>query len=352
MKKIQLTKRMKEVAEFFGDLPQTYFVGGCIRDLILKVEPHDYDLITVAHPDAIMAYIKSKGRKVYKTGLRYGTLSCKVGDSKELVEITTFRSEIYDFKSRKPVVKFTKNLDEDLGRRDFTINALACDFDGNIKGNSEQAMSDISNKILRAVGDSKIRFREDPLRILRGIRFAAKYSLVPEKKTAERLNHVRWDILRLSKERVISELNKILQLPVPQLRKALKMLWICEIWQVVLPYMQLQYEYDQFNPHHDFTLDEHTIRIVCNVRAKTDNLKLLWCALLHDIAKVLCAVEHKDGTRNNYINHELLGSVLVTDFLIKYKFSNVYKDFIVKTVKDHVLDTCWLKKFDNMSKLK
>lgn len=355
--KVKLNERMKEISEFFKDLPQTHFVGGCIRDYFMKKEPHDYDMCTVAEPEEVMAYIKSMKKKVYKTGLKHGTVSVRVPSNlKEyfgpntLVEITTFRSDTYEKGNRKPQVEYTDSLDRDLSRRDFTINALACDLSGKLKGNYQQALDDIKNKVLRTVGNSKTTFRQDPLRIERGIRIMAENELIPEEMTARRINHCRWDLFNISKERIIDEINKMMLLPPKQALAAMKLLYIFEIWQIVEPHMQSHYEYDQYNPNHDFDLHIHDCKTFYNVRCKTNNLKLLWAALLHDIGKVPCAEEHKDGTRNNYINHEILGADLANDFLIKYKFSNKDRNFIVKTIRDHVLDTCWLKKFDNMSK--
>jgi len=350
--KIKLTPQMQECAKFFKGLGKTYFVGGCVRDIIMGNEPHDYDLITNKEPDEIIAYMKANGRRAYLTGKRYGTISCKIGPNNEMTEVTTFRSDIYDFKSRKPIVKFSKFLDEDLNRRDFTINSLVADMDGNVK-DLKGGLEDLKNKVLRTVGNSKQRMKEDPLRILRGIRFAAKYGLEIEKMTNKRLKTCRWELLRLSKERVIEETNKILLLEPEKAFKALLKYWEYNIWQIIFPAMQLQLNFNQRSPYHEHSLVFHTLYTFLEVRKepilRTD-LNCLWVALLHDVGKPFTQTDHKSGEYCNYINHDILGADLVNDFCTKYKFSNKDREFIVKSVKEHIKEDSWLKPFDNKSK--
>jgi len=175
---MKITEQMKVINEFFKGL-KFYYVGGCVRDLIMGNEPKDYDLITPALPDEIEEYIKSQGRRVWKQGKRFGTLGVKLNG--QIVEITTYRTEDYEEGNRKPQVQFTKYLTEDLQRRDFTINALVCDQKGKVR-DYFNGLEDIKNGIIRAVGIPKKRFKEDPLRILRGIRIASKYGLNKEEK--------------------------------------------------------------------------------------------------------------------------------------------------------------------------
>lgn len=354
-KQIKLTNKMEVIADFFKDLGKVYFVGGCVRDILIGHEPKDYDLITAKTPVDVEAYIKSKGRRVYKVGARFGTLACKVGEDNEMVEITTFRKDEYDGDSRKPAVVFSKLIDEDLSRRDFTINALACDTKGYIK-DPFNGLDDLNNKLLKCVGNSKQRFKEDPLRILRGIRFAAKYDLEIEAKTEKRIESCRWELLRLSKERIISELNNMLLLPEPKSTiVALRLLWDLNTWQVIEPGMQLQKDFNQNSPSHDFVLNVHTLKVVLNVKYEPilgTDLPCLWAALLHDIAKPFTQTLHKSGERYNYINHEVLGAELANDFCIKYKFSNNDRELIVKYIKGHLEPTNWMKPFDDGGKKK
>lgn len=335
--KIELTEQMKHVSEFFSELGNVYFVGGCVRDLVMGFEPHDIDVITDKEPEAIIDYIKAKGRKAILTGKRYGTISCKVGPNNELTEITTFRSEIYDFESRKPVVKFSKHLDEDLNRRDFTINSLVANMDGHVK-DLKGGMEDIKNKTLRAVGNPKIRFKEDPLRILRGIRFAARYGFKIEDKTLEKLESCRRQMYRLSKERIIDEMNKIFLMDPDQVFTALNTLFQLKIFQIILPELQLQYEFKQYSPHHDFDLHLHTMNVVRNVRdcpIHGTNLPSIWVGLLHDLGKPFTQT-WKDENHARYISHERLGAELANDFCLKYKFSTKDREFIVESIENHL----------------
>jgi len=351
--KIKLTEQMLNISDFYKDFDKVYFVGGCIRDLIMGNEPHDYDLITAAEPNEIIEYIKSKGKRAYLTGAKFGTIQCKIGPDNEMTEITTFRRESYTDGSRKPQVEYSRHLEEDLSRRDFTINTLVSDTKGNVK-DLKGGLVDLKNNILRAVGNPKIRFKEDPLRILRGIRFAAKYGFRIEEKTLEKLEHCRWELYKISKERIIEELNKIFLMESSQVFTALKTLWQLKMFQIILPELQLQYEFKQYSPHHDFDLHHHTMNVVVNVIKynkdfSVGTLNAIWSALLHDIGKPFTQT-WKDERHARYISHNRLGADLANDFCIKYKFSNTDRECIVDTVENHLKEDSWLKPFDDMSK--
>lgn len=343
--KIELNEQMKEIVEFFKDLGKVYFVGGCVRDLVLKDKPHDYDLFTPILPDKVEEYIKSKGRRAYQIGKKFGTLGVKLNGN--MIEITTFRKELYDSKTRKPNVEYTELIEEDIRRRDFTINSLVCDFDGNIK-DYLGALDDIKSKTLKAVGNPKKRFKEDPLRILRAIRFACRYGYKYDEVTREKLFNCRWELLRISKERVIDEIQKIFQLK--NLDIALNDLFHFNIFQVILPELHLQKGYKQWNRYHDFTLDEHTIKVVMAVKKETNENAKLWCALLHDIGKPFTRTRNKTKNYCNYINHEVLGADITKRFLKYYNFSNKDTIFIVNTINEHLQDDNWLKKYDDCCK--
>ena len=169
---------LTEVEKIMAPHP-VYAVGGCVRDYILGVQPKDYDFCTPATPDEIETLVKKSGRRAYLTGKRFGTIGCKVkiGEIQDLIEITTFRTETYAEANRKPEVEFVKDITADLSRRDFTINAMAIRLN---KGRIHiidpfGGREDLKNKTIKAVGNPKIRFKEDPLRILRAIRFATRY---------------------------------------------------------------------------------------------------------------------------------------------------------------------------------
>jgi tRNA nucleotidyltransferase/poly(A) polymerase len=331
-----------------------YLVGGSVRDHLLGQEPKDYDFTTALLPDEVEARIIASGRKAYTIGKKFGTIGMKIKleDGKyEYIEITTYRGEEYDqltksnlARSRKPTVNFITELQEDLSRRDFTINAMAMDKDGYIKdffGGQE----DLENKVLRCVGIPKQRFKEDPLRILRAMRFATKYNLEFEPKTWEYVCKMKFELLRVSKERWVIELDKILGFE--NVKVGLNLLMDSGILSVIIPELALQKNYDQNTPWHDFTLWEHTCRVVEN--CPSDNLDLRWSALLRDIAKPFTRTENPKG-HSNYLNHDILGaemSLKVSDYL---KFSKARKDFIHDTIRDHLKPDCILKAFDDGGK--
>lgn len=323
---------------------EVYLVGGSVRDILLGKEPKDYDFCTPLLPDEIETKIKNAGRRVYGIGKKFGTVGCKVeiDGQFQLVEITTFRKEDYG-DTRKPTVEFIGNLREDLERRDFTINALAMDYTGKVYDyfNGEE---DLKNKIIKCVGFPKHRFQEDPLRILRAIRFATTLNFAIEEKTLKKATSMKFDLLRISKERWVMELDKILMSKKPSI--GLDILQNSQIMRVILPEISLQYKYNQNSTHHDFDLWEHTKRVVDST---PQELNLRWSALLHDVAKPFVRTKNNKGY-SNYINHELLGaeiSLKISDYL---KFSKERKDYIYSVIKDHLKDESPLRIYDNMSK--
>jgi tRNA nucleotidyltransferase (CCA-adding enzyme) len=333
-----------------------YLVGGSVRDHLLGLKPKDYDFATALLPDEVEARIVASGRKAYTLGKKFGTIGMKLklDDGRyEYVEITTYRGEEYDqltkstlARSRKPTVNFIEDLEQDLSRRDFTINALALDINGQVI-DYFNGQDDLTNKILRCVGVPKQRFKEDPLRILRAIRFAAKYNLEIEPKTWEYVCKMKFELLRVSKERWLIELDKILGFE--NVKAGLNLLMESGILGVIIPELILQKDYDQNSPWHDFTLWDHTCRVVEN--CPKENLDLRWSALLHDIAKPFTRTENPKG-HSNYLNHDILGaemSLKVSDYL---KFSRARKEFIFETILNHLKVECVLKEFDDGGKKK
>jgi tRNA nucleotidyltransferase (CCA-adding enzyme) len=331
-----------------------HLVGGCVRDFLLGNQPKDYDLTTALTPDEVESKILAANQKAYCIGKKFGTIGMKIQwqpKSFEYVEISTMRGEEYDqltkdnlARSRKPTVNFITDLKEDLSRRDFTINSMAMDSNGKIIDNYD-GQQDLQNRILRTVGNPKQRFKEDPLRILRAIRFATKYNLEIEAKTWEYICKMKFELLRVSKERWVIELDKILGFD--NVKVGLNLLMDSGILGVIIPELTLQKNYKQNSPWHDFTLWDHTCNVVDNCPA--DNLGLRWSALLHDIAKPFTRTENPKG-HSNYLNHDILGaemSLKVSDYL---KFSNPRKEFIFENILNHLKVECVLKEFDDGGK--
>ena len=320
-----------------------YLVGGAVRDILLNIEPKDYDYCSELTTDEVKEQLKGKHR-TYLIGERHGTVGFKIGE--DMIEITTFRTESYKIGSRQPNVEFVKSISEDLSRRDFTINAMAIRCDNYRLIDPFCGLQDLNNKILKTVGDSKIRFKEDPLRILRAIRIASKYSLNIENKTGDRISKMANKLLEISKERWVDELNRILMLEYSNLEIGLLFLWQYGIFRYIIPELQLQFEYEQNSKYHDFKLHQHTINVVV---ATPNKLYLRWAALLHDVAKPFVRTENKNGN-SNYINHEILGADMAEKLSRHLKFSNEMRECIVDIVKNHLNDDCELREYDNKGK--
>ena len=321
-----------------------YLVGGAVRDIVLGIEPKDYDFCSGLTTNEVKEQLTGKHR-AYLIGERHGTVGFKVEN--EMIEITTFRTESYLSGSRQPKVQFVTDISEDLSRRDFTINAMAIRCDNYKLIDPFSGADDLNNKILKTVGDSKLRFKEDPLRILRAVRIASKYSLNIEDKTADRISKMANKLLEISKERWVQEIDKILMLENSNLVNGLNRLWFHCIFRYVLPELQLQYEYEQKSKYHDFKLHEHTINVV---KATPNKLDLRWAALLHDIAKPFVRTDNKNGYCN-YINHEILGADIVERLSKHLNFSNKRREYVVDLVKNHLNEDCELREYDNMGKL-
>lgn len=218
----------KQVMEILGT-EHVYLVGGSVRDLVMGNTPKDYDFCTPMLPDDMEAKIVAAGRRPYGIGKRFGTMGFKVrvpikvtdvitGDEEwqdklhwgyEYVEVTTFRSEIYTSKSRKPEVEFVPNLDEDLARRDFTMNAMVLMPNGTIY-DPYGGKLDIYAKQIKTVGTPKERIMEDPLRMLRAARFAARYNFLIDTNFIGKARQLSDRIYDVSVERWVQELDKLL----------------------------------------------------------------------------------------------------------------------------------------------
>jgi putative nucleotidyltransferase with HDIG domain len=348
--------KMTTIITQITDILQTevFLVGGSVRDCILGNVPSDYDFCTALLPEEIESRIKEAGRHCYSVGKRFGTLGMRLplGNGEyQYVEITTYRGEEYNNNdknsnliNRKPTVNFITDLKEDISRRDFTINSMAMDVNGQIV-DYFGGQDDLKNKILRTVGKPKQRFKEDPLRILRAIRFATKYGFEIEPETWQYICKMKFELLRVSKERWVQEIDKILALK--NVKVGLDLLMKSGVVGVIIPELILQKNYDQNSPWHDYTLWEHTCNVVDNV--PSSNLNLRWAALLHDIAKPFTRTENPKG-HSNYINHDLLGAEMSKKVCKYLNFSNDRSKYIYDTILNHLSPECELKVFDDGGK--
>ncbi len=316
-----------------------YMVGGSIRDELMGIEPKDYDFITPHDPDAIEQKIRDVKRKPFLTGKRFGTIGVKIGG--HLVEITTFRTERYQRGNRKPEVEFVNDIMADLGRRDFTINAMAKRGEKLIDPFNGQG--DIKKRIIKCVGNATSRFREDPLRMLRAARFSAQLGFNIDETTFKSAAKLNYKILQVSKERWVMELDRLLLSP--YVDRGLNNLMDTGLFRYMIPELFLQKNYNQNSKYHAYNLWKHTVRVT-NLAPLEINLR--WAALLHDMAKPFVRVEKED--RSVYAKHDILGHELVIRLGNYLRWSNKRIEIVSNLVKDHLRDDSPLRDIDNMAK--
>jgi putative nucleotidyltransferase with HDIG domain len=313
-------------------LDDCYLVGGSVRDEILGGTPSDYDYATPMLPDDIEQAVRDLGRRPVLVGKRFGTVGFKwEGD---WVEVTTFRSEIYG-KTRKPEVEFVSTISEDLSRRDFTINAIA-----KRKGKYIDPFGgreDIQNGIIRAVGNPTMRFKEDPLRMLRACRFVSQLGFTIEPDTLKSMQKHANRILSVSKERWVQELDKLLI--GDNVADGLESLRESGLLKFIFPELQIQVGYNQNSPHHGLELWEHTKGVV-----ELADKPLRWAALLHDVAKPFTRTDKPD--RSNYIFHDVIGADMVYGIGKRLKWSNERIQEVSDLVRYHLLEDSPLRKAD------
>jgi poly(A) polymerase len=308
------TTRLALIEAFASRGHELWLVGGALRDRLRNEEHHDADYATDALPDAVEAIGHALGTHVTTVGRRFGTIGLLVEG--RWSEITTFRGDSYTDGTRWPDVTFGTNISEDLARRDFTINALA-----------ENAMTgelldlfggrdDLAAGVIRAVGEPAARFREDPLRILRGIRFSSQLGFQIEPATLAAMGQTVELLISLSQERVTAELDKLVTGPHPA--RGLEMLRATGALAVVLPELAMMPGCEQ-NRFHNLDVWRHTLATVKAITCDDSNRRLRrWTALLHDVGKP--SVRHvKANGEWGFYRHETVGGEQVGPLMQRLK---------------------------------
>ena len=312
------------IEKLLGSGFEAYVVGGCVRDALLGREPHDWDITTSALPQEVKAIFP----RTIDTGLKHGTVTVMAGG--EGYEVTTYRVDgVYEDGRHPKEVTFTPSLKEDLQRRDFTINAMAYGKpDGfvDLFGGRE----DLKNGIIRAVGDPMKRFSEDALRIMRAVRFAAQLGYEIEPGTLEAARKLAPTLKKISSERIRDELEKILMSDRPDL---LRDAWKAGITAVFLPEFDLCMETAQNNPHHCYTVGEHTLKGISLVR-RDKVLRL--SMLLHDIGKPASKTTDDKGI-DHFYGHQEKSYEMAADILKRLKYDNLTMRKVTKLVRWHDL---------------
>ena len=288
---------------------KAYPVGGCVRDLLRGVPPHDWDITTSAKPQQVKAIFP----RTVDTGIQHGTVTVLM--DKEGFEVTTYRidGEYEDARHPKDVI-FTSNLLEDLKRRDFTINAMAYNDETGLV-DAFDGIADLKTKRIRCVGDPTERFTEDALRMMRAVRFAAQLGFTIEDATRQAICDMSENLAKISAERIQVELVKLVTSDHPE---EMKTIYDTGIAAVILPEFCTMMETEQHNPHHIYTVGEHTIRSMQEIRP---DKVLRLTMLFHDVAKPVCRTEDENAI-HHFHGHPEVGAEMTRKILRRLKFDN------------------------------
>lgn len=302
---------------------EAYAVGGCVRDSLLGKTPNDWDITTSAKPEDMKSVFADF--HCIDTGIKHGTVTVVIDG--EPLEITTFRLDgEYEDNRHPKSVTFTSNLGADLGRRDFTVNAMAYSkMTGMVDLFGGQ--NDLKNKIIRCVGDPDRRFNEDALRILRALRFASALDFEIEEKTAQSLLKNRALLGNISEERIAKELLKLV------CGKGAKRILtdFAPVLFEILPELQPMYKNSHDNPHHCYDIYEHTLIAVESIDPEPT---LRFAMLLHDCGKPAVKKFDENGVAHFY-GHQRISAEISAQILARLKVSNKFRDEILFLVSNH-----------------
>ena len=330
-----LPKEVKNIIEALESAGfEAYAVGGCVRDFVLSnvkglsIEPSDWDITTNAKPEEIQKIFK---KSVYEND--FGTVAINTESKNEtlkIIEITTYRiEENYTDKRHPDEVKFTTKLEDDLARRDFTINAIA--YDGKKFIDFFDGQKDIKNKLIRTVGNPDKRFNEDALRLLRAIRFAVQLNFAIEPETAKAIKKNANDLVAISKERIRDELIKIIM--TENAKPGIEMLREFGLLKHILPEVEEGFAVGQ-NKHHIYTVWEHNL-LALNWAVKHNyKLENRLASLLHDVGKP--KTKRGDGLDSTFYNHEVVGAKMTAKILERLKFPKKFIEKVVLLVRYHL----------------
>lgn len=319
-----------------GEVPKTlekagfeaYLVGGCVRDLLLGREPKDWDIATNAKPEEIQKLFPDS---VYEN--KFGTVGVKtdsVNKQLKVVEVTTFRLEDkYTDKRHPDEIKFAKTIEEDLARRDFTINALA--FKNNEVIDPYVGQKDLKDKLIRTVGNPTERFDEDALRLMRAVRFATELDFKIEKITADAIKKQAGLLEMIAKERIRDELEKIVM--ASNAAKGIQMLEDLGLLKFVVPELKEGINCGQ-NKHHIYSVFEHNLRALDYAASKNYSLVVRLASLLHDVGKP--RTKAGDGPNSTFYNHEVVGAKMTAVILDRLRFSKEIVEKVVHLVRCHL----------------
>jgi len=315
---------------------KAYLVGGCVRDLLIGRVPKDWDIATNAKPEEVQGLFSNS---IYENS--FGTVAVKTNSPDEtlnIIEITTFRLEgKYTDKRHPDEIKFAKTIEEDLSRRDFTINAIALDPSGlsllDPKGRESidpyNGQKDIRAKLIRCVGNSNERFNEDALRLMRAVRFAMELNFNIEEDTKLSINKNAKLLSFIAKERVKDELIKIIMSE--NASKGIQMLEDTGLMEYVISELRKGIGCTQ-NKHHIYTVWEHNLRSLDYTVQKNYPLEIRLAALLHDIGKPV--TKRGEGLNSTFYGHEVVGYKLTLKVLNNLKFPKEIVEKVLVLIRE------------------
>ena len=338
---IKLNHNIEFILNLLKEEGQGYIVGGFVRDIFLGLDPKDCDFVTDIEYERLKEIFKNFKPK--EMGKHFGIIQIKIGGTP--YEIAKMREDIgipLDRKVQK--VEFTKNIYDDLKRRDFTINAIA--YDGEKFYFGENSKEDIENKVLRFVGDCTQRIKEDPLRILRYFRFLATKDLKYFLETIDEIKKSKNLIQNLSAERIRDEFSKIIT--GKNAYKVLKLMSENKILEEIIPEWSKTIGFDQKNIHHIYTVDEHILK---SLELTSRDLIIRLAVLFHDTGKPRCYTFGEDG-QGHFYKHEKYSVEIAEKLMLNLKFSKIDTERVCKIIKYHSLyrqniDEIFVKKMLN-----
>ncbi len=310
---------------------EAHVVGGCVRDYVLGKEPYDWDMATNALPDDIVRLFPES---VYEN--TFGTVGVKTGSENPklaVVEITTYRTEGGYADMRHPdAVTFVKTIEEDLARRDFTVNAMALPVaDPSAIVDPFGGSKDLENKIIRAVGDPDTRFTEDALRLMRAVRFSAQLGFGVEEKTMVAIKRHAGLLEAVAKERIRDELFKLIM--AEKAADGVRMLVDTGLMPHVMPEILEGVDCGQ-NKHHIYTVFEHNVRALDYTAGKGYSFEVRLASLLHDVGKP--RTKRGDGHDSTFYNHEVVGAKMALTMLDRLHFPKKTVEHVAHLVRWHL----------------
>ena len=311
-------------------------VGGPVRDAFLGRATNDLDFTTSANPDQILEVLKNNVDAQWDVGREFGTIGARIGD--DTVEITTYRADSYDSESRKPVVAFGNNLEDDLFRRDFTVNAMALRLPEGIFVDPFNGLSDLIDGVIRTPGKPEDSFSDDPLRIMRAARFASQLGFMVHEDTFRAMKSMADRITIVSNERIQVEISKLILGANP--REGLELLVDSGIAEIVFPELpSLKLEVDEHHHHkdvyeHTLTVLEQAISYESQYNLEQD-LILRLAALMHDIGKPLTR-KLEAGGGVTFHHHDVVGAKLATKRLRELRYDNDTIKAVARLVELHL----------------